>query len=297
MFKENHVHQFKQISMVKKALESKYYERNEVILATLLTIIAGENMLLLGPPGAAKSAVLVDLCQYIRDCEYFQWVLTKRTHPDELLGPYDEKEKEYGVFKRLTKNKLPEAHIAFLDETLKAEGDTLNSLLTLLNEKTIIQKGVPEKVPLISLFGASNEYPEDAELEALYDRFLIRMKVTYITDQNNLLSLLSGHSTEVANGMESISLETVKVLKQIARNVEIDTSILRAIVEIRERLFEKKIEPSDRRLKNSLKILQAHAVLREREKVTFEDLVMLKHILWTRPADQDQVTKIIDDFM
>jgi MoxR-like ATPase len=295
LFKIRDDYSLKQIKRIKRSLEEKYLERNDVILATLLTIIAGEHMLLLGPPGAAKSAILEDICGFVRDCVYFQWLLTKQTHPDELLGPYDQREKEYGVYKRLTKNKLPEAHIAFLDETLKAEGDTLNSLLTLLNERIFIQEGVPKKVPLISLFGASNEFPVDDDLTALYDRFLIRMEVSYIKDPQNLSKLLMGTSSCSNFAFESISLEDIRVLKQKARQVKIDEPIIRKVVRIREKLFQEGIFPSDRRLKNSLVILQASAVLNGREHVEPQDLYILRYILWTNPNQQEQVSNIIDE--
>lgn len=297
MFKISRNHSFSQIHSVKKSLEDKYIERNDVILATLLTIIAGEHMLLIGPPGAAKSAVLENFCSYIRDCVYFQWLLTKKTHPDELLGPFDEREKEYGIYKRLTKNKLPEAHIAFLDETLKAEGDTLNSLLTLLNERVFIQEGVPKKAPLISVFGASNEFPENDDLVALYDRFLIRMEVSYIKDSYNLTRLLSKPPKPSDSTFESLSLEDIRALKQDARKVEIDESIIGKIVRIRERLFQNGIYPSDRRLKNSLVVLQANAALNERKRVVEDDLSILRYILWTRPKEQELVDSIIDDIL
>ena len=78
-------------------------------------------------------------------------------------------------YRRLTTHKLPEAHIAFLDEIFKASSSILNTILTLMNERRFHNGREVADVPLSTLFAASNELPEDDELLALHDRFLLAL--------------------------------------------------------------------------------------------------------------------------
>src|SRR5690606_20606604 len=121
---------------------------------------------------------------------YFQWLLTRFSTPEELFGPVSLAELEKGVYKRNTANKLPEAHFVFLDEIFKANSAILNSLLTLINERIFYNNGGIVHSPLISVIGASNEYPEDENLEALFDRFLLRFELDYIQQDSHFLSML-----------------------------------------------------------------------------------------------------------
>ena len=101
------------------------------------------------------------MCGRIENANYFQWMLNKTSDPSEILGPFSVKEMENDKFMRITTGKLPEAHIAFMDEVFKSNAPTLNALLTIMNEHIFYNDGKPVDVPLISMFGASNEPPED----------------------------------------------------------------------------------------------------------------------------------------
>src|SRR5207237_6224842 len=133
-----------------------------------------EHMLLVGPPGTAKSA-LVRLFSRLIDARYFEYLLTRFTEPNELFGPVDIRAFREGVYTRRTETMLPEAEIVFLDEIFKSNSAILNSLLTILNERSFANGSKIMKVPLISMFGASNEVPNDDNLAAIFDRFLLRV--------------------------------------------------------------------------------------------------------------------------
>ena len=93
-----------------------FVERDELIKLMMLAITTGTNLLMLGPPGSGKSAVTYELCGRIENAKYFQWMLNKTSDPSEILGPFSVKEMENDKFMRITTGKLPEAHIAFMDE-------------------------------------------------------------------------------------------------------------------------------------------------------------------------------------
>lgn len=163
---------FKKIKRIQSQLIQGLVEREQTIKLTLLAALAGEHILLIGPPGTGKSLVSRRLHLVFQDTPYFERLLTKFSVPEELFGPLSIQALEKDQYTRLTQGYLPQASIAFLDEIFKANSAILNALLTLLNEREFDNGVIREKVPLISVIGASNELPEDGNLSALYDRFL-----------------------------------------------------------------------------------------------------------------------------
>jgi len=159
---------------VRRELEQKFLAKEEIIRLMMIAAIAGEHMVLIGPPGTAKSAVIRAFSRLV-DARYFEYLLTRFSEPNELFGPVDIQSFRQGVYQRVTTGMLPEAEIVFLDEAFKANSAILNSLLTVLNERRFNNGARTVKVPLISLFAASNEVPSSDELNAIFDRFLLRV--------------------------------------------------------------------------------------------------------------------------
>lgn len=155
-------------------MEQHFLDKQEVIRLLLVSVAAGEHMLLVGPPGTAKSALVRTFAKLI-DARYFEYLLTRFTEPNELFGPVDIRAFREGTYTRKTETMLPEAEIVFLDEIFKSNSAILNSLLTILNERKFANGSRIMDVPLLSMFGASNEVPNDDNLAAIFDRFLLRV--------------------------------------------------------------------------------------------------------------------------
>lgn len=177
---------------IREELTQAFLERSEVIDGALTALLSGHHVLLIGPPGTAKSMLADELCRRLHGGTYFQWLLTKFTTPEELFGAVSLRALESDEYRRVTTRKLPEAEIAFLDEVFKANSSILNAILTVMNERRFHNGRDVTEVPLISLFGATNELPEEDELQALYDRFLLRYVVGYIADDFRFLRMLQG---------------------------------------------------------------------------------------------------------
>lgn len=159
---------------IRRELDQKFLAKEEIIRLMLISAIAGEHMVLIGPPGTAKSALIRAFAKLI-DASYFEYLLTRFSEPNELFGPVDIQSFRAGSYRRVVTNMLPEAEIVFLDEAFKANSAILNSLLTLLNERRFNNGAQLMRVPLISLFAASNEVPSSDNLDAIFDRFLLRV--------------------------------------------------------------------------------------------------------------------------
>ncbi|SOC06300.1 MoxR-like ATPase [Ureibacillus xyleni] len=273
------------------SLNSMFYDRQREVEALMIALLSRQHVLLIGPAGTGKSALASMLSKFVEDSHYFQHLLTRFSTPDELFGPLSLKELEQGNFKRNIEGMLPEAQFAFIDEIFKANSSVLNSLLSLINERIFYDNGKPINCPLMTLIGSSNEYIEEGEgLEALFDRFLLRLEVTYIREEDLFISMLKDHGEPL---IPSLSLHELHHHQQQVNLVEIPDAIYHTIAKIRTSLLDEGIHPSDRRFKQSLSLLRANAYLAGRMEVERNDLLVLTNVLWNRPEERETTAKII----
>src|SRR5699024_8354843 len=279
---------------IKDALNNKFIEREKEVEAMLIALLSRQHMLMIGPAGTAKSALSAELSNIIDGSTYFQWLLTRFSTPEEIFGPLSLKDLENGVYKRNTQEKMPESHLVFLDEVFKANSAILNSLLTLINERLFYNNGQPVPSPLMSVIGSSNEYPEEGEgLEALFDRFLLRFEVDYIGDESNFISMLKGQGQE--QQMPNMTLEELENLQFLREMVNVPDEVYSTLSAIRVDLKDEGIRPSDRRFKQSLSILQAKALMEQRQEVKIKDILMLEHTLWENVEQKSLVSEIVNN--
>ena len=286
-------------------MNNLFVERDELIRLMLLSITTGTNLLMLGPPGTAKSAITYELCGRIENANYFQWMLNKTSDPSEVFGPFSVKAMENDKFLRITTGKLPEAHIAFMDEVFKSNAPTLNALLTIMNEHIFYNDGKPQPVPLISMFGASNEPPEDETLDAMYDRFIFRMNVQYVHDAANKKRMHSNYIDNRAGllGLASkttITLDELQALQQASKSVKVTKDIVNKFIRLINDLDRQAIHVSDRRQNECFKIMQGSAVLAGRNVVGLDDFKSLVYVLWEKeehiPIIESTILKMVNPY-
>src|ERR1700690_2474319 len=252
------VQAFAKLVAIREELNYLFLERGFLIDGALCALLSGSHVLIIGPPGTANSMLADELCRRIEGADYFQWLLTKFSTPEEIFGAVSLSGLEHDDYRRVTSHKLPEAHIAFLDEIFKSNSSILNALLTIINERLFHNGRERVRVPLITMFGASNELPDEEELTALYDRFMLRFTVDYVVEEFRFLKLLEGTRAAVRT---TLGFSELDELRAQTRAVEVPGSELTAIAELRRGPTRQRIVVSDRRWRNSLDVLRAHAFL------------------------------------
>lgn len=269
-------------------LNKTFVERHAEIKGIMLSVLAKTHILLLGPPGTAKSQLIITWSKLIRGAKYFQWLLTKYTTPEEIFGPYSLAALERDEYVRKTEHKASEAHFIFFDEIWKANSGVLNANLTLINERLFYNGQSPVKVPLLTLVGASNELPEeDDNLDAMLDRFILKYHVKPIVEEQNFMQMLIG---DIPDELEPIlSLEDIEILQKATKQVKMPNEMLELYAGLRRDFAANGLISSDRTYRNTIDLLRAEALFNGRDSVEEDDFEILRHALWADPKNESAI--------
>jgi MoxR-like ATPase len=253
------------------ALSDLFVGREFEVDAVIASLISGEPAILVGPPGTAKTALVEALARLV-NARYFYYLLTRFTEPDELLGPLDIRALREGRYARVTAGRLPEAEIAFLDEVFKAGSAIRNTLLDIILHRRFLNDGAYVKLPLLTLYTASNEISTDSEDQAFYDRLTIRCFVKYVepTLWEELLVKGARLATEPADLNPAMAAGQVREYKRVvdARATEIlaDPDLRAKIVSALAELKSRGLELSDRRKVKLVVVAAAYSILNAEQK-------------------------------
>ena len=304
------------------------YEKETEISLSLLAALAGESIILLGPPGVAKRMVARQLKNAFRDAHSFEYLMSRFSTPDEIFGPVSiQKLKTSDTYERAVDGYLPTADVVFLDEIWKAGPAIQNTLLTVINEKIFRNGNREMHLPLKLLVAASNELPAKGEgLEALWDRFVIRIESRPIKMEKNFRAMLlevksclevKSEERRVKNSTDlfedtisdeqigadvSISSAEYAEWSQAIDKIGVKEEVLDAISRIRKALRavnvdeaaeRRNIYVSDSPWKNIVRLLRTSAFMQDREEVDICDLLPIYHCLWQEPEERDAIRSIV----
>jgi MoxR-like ATPase len=274
------------LAEIERELGAALVEREAVTHLALVCLLARQHMVLLGPPGTGKSYLVERLLAHIGGAGGFDILMTRFTTPDEVLGPVSLAAMKAGLpQERITALMLPEAHLAFFDEVWKASSAILNALLMAMNERAVRNAGRKQAIPLMTIFGASNEMPQGDDLSAAWDRFLVRVVVGYVSERGfrRLLTLAPPPPTV------TVTLDELTALQRAASAVLLPDSLLDALEALRKALLAEGIAVSDRRWQQSMGLIRAAALMDGRATAEEDDLAVLAHVCWTQPEQQPRI--------
>ena len=196
------------IRLIMDAVSAGLIDRDYVVKMAVLAVLAGQNIFLYGPPGTAKSMLSRRLASIVRGSSYFEHLMHRFCTPEEIFGPVSLSELKKDNYERKTAGYLPEADFAFLDEIWKSSPAVLNTLLTIINEHSFHNGSKVMTVPLRSLAVASNEIPDaESGMEALYDRFPVRIPVFPVKGEDAFRHLLRQRGTDGEEEIQGITPE------------------------------------------------------------------------------------------
>ena len=283
------------LQAIRRDLDARFVGRREAAALLVLAVVAREHMLLIGPPGTAKTDLIQRFAGLIQ-ARRFSYLLTRFTEPSEIFGPLDFELFQQGSYRIKTKDMLPAAEVVFLDEVFQGSSAILNTLLTLINERRFHNGAERERTPLISMFGASSELPDDPALQAFSDRFLLRLQVESVGAARLPELLDRGWEQErrrLTEGGEppALRIEDLSELSDVLG--EVDLLPVRGILaDLVGEMLAQGVTLSDRRIVRAQKLVAAAALLREDGTARARDLWPLAHF-WTEPSDAAPVREAV----
>jgi MoxR-like ATPase len=290
---------------IEEELNEVFFERHDIVRGVLVAMLARKHVLMLGAPGTAKSFLAREISKRILNCIYFEYLLTRFTTPEELFGPFSLKGLQEDRHFRITQGKMPECHVAFIDEVYKGSSAIANSLLTIINERIFHNNGNPQKVPLQTVVAASNELPADSEeLAAFHDRFLLKYEIKAIRERGSFIQMLKNADSYVVPGTIQASMAgmkgkeeerttlTAEELEEAQKEVmqtKVTDEVRELIEKIRFQLQKDGILVSDRVFCTSQDLVKAESWLMGHTETPAEALSICQHCYWDDPKNQRDV--------
>ncbi|MDP2313456.1 MAG: AAA family ATPase [Pseudomonadota bacterium] len=270
-------------------------ERESLVEAIVLAAVAGEHVLVIGPPGTAKSEAVRRVARGLGGA-YFEYLLGRFTEPNEIFGPIDLRRLREGAVETVTTGMLPEAELAFLDEVFLGSTAILNTLLGILNERTFRRGSTVLKCPLRVCVGASNALPEDESLAAFADRFLVRVFVEPVGDAFLEALLEGGWALErTAGAIDGVGMAPLDALATAARAVDLGPA-RPALAHAVRRLRQAGVTLPDRRIVRVQRLVAAAAVLDGRTTATSADLWPIVWAVQT-PEGQSLAREVLGELL
>jgi MoxR-like ATPase len=288
---------FTKLQNFRGALNASNLEREHVVDGLLATLLSKQNAFLLGVPGTGKSDLVRNICKGITGANYFGYLLTPTTDPSEVFGPVAVTKLLKDEYTRDVSGYLPDSHIGFLDELFRGSSAILNSLLTLLNERTFNNGKTVVKTPIQSIVAATNSWPDEESLQAFADRFLFRPTVDLLRKPVSKRRLDEWALSLVDRPQvgEHLTLEELQQLQDAASEIAASEEFLDRFSGVWEMLASRNIVVSDRRRVQILKFLKAWALVQGDDELYPEHLHnSIVHIVYQTKEDQDVIIEVLE---
>lgn len=281
-------------TQARTALCNSLVERDDEIELLMLAILTREHVVFVSPPGLGKTMMATRFCDWLDAGHVFETTLSKFSEPDELFGPMHLPAYKEGRYERSIAGYMPTARIAYIDEVFNGSSAILNTLLNLMNERKFKQGNEFIDCPLDLMIGSSNQYPDattQAELNAMFDRFLFRKTVHPV--MRGMSDLLYNDLTcELPHTLSSDELVSAQAEVQ---SIFVNEATKEALGDVIYKCKKEGIFASDRRLRQCVKAIKAHAYLNGNDETTTNDLAVLVDCMWVNSEQAKTVAKIVTE--
>lgn len=269
-------------------INTKFIERDELSRILILTIFAKEHIYLVGEPGTGKTDIVSCIVSMINGTSFWEKLLDTGTKKEELFGDAALNFSEIDKTETVLGN-----HYLFLDEVPRASTFILETLLMVMNERIYQYKGRKEKLPLMSIFGASNDLVRGERAEAFDDRFPIRYEVLRIQSKENSIRYSKGEFDKSRKLNETFTLEDIEYVQDNLSTIKTNQEFHEYYYLIKKRMIANNIRISDRKIGKAIRILRVSAFLNNRTETNNSDFFLLNHIFWSTFEDLPKIKIII----
>jgi MoxR-like ATPase len=291
---ENSLSVLDKLNVLRRELNRKFLEREEIIDLVLTGIISRRHGFLGGPPGTGKTDLLKTVASAFSG-KFYRRLMSADLMPNDLLGSPDFTALKEGRVVRRLEEGIASAAIAFLDEMFKGNGRTLNALLELMEEGTISEGGSVYRSALQSMWGASNELPKDGNLKPFWDRLSLRAWVNYVSEPSRKILM-----ERSAGLVPTPTVSTVMTESELAQlqSMAVDIDFPESMVE-KLRFFlthlanEHGLMVSDRVAMSFAPILKAYALVTGRDQVDEDCFAILSYTTWCEQSDREAIQQTL----
>jgi len=282
--------------------------RDEVITQSFYALLTGEHQIIVSRTGMAKSLLARQIFSCFEGSHFFEKQLTKDTMPENLFGAYDMESMKKGKMIHNVEGSLVLSHFAFLDEIFDANDMLLRSLLSLLNEKQLVNGEQIVNSTLHSAIAAANYVRITEIMEAVLDRFLYKSYLPENRDlffQHSIDNVYQQRFGKVGIPDKKLTLGQLSYVKKVIKSRQID--IPWYVLFLKNYIINKYVEEtrnvvsdrqdytvSDRKRVKIQDTLRASAFLDSRQQVEDKDLDNLYYIICTlgREEEHKRLAKI-----
>jgi len=274
-------------------LNNKSLEREEMSKLIVLAFLASKHMFLIGKPGVGKTFLISKLKNVLQEAEIFEYLLAYDTKPEELYG-YNFVD-DNGRVQHNTEKSIIGANLLVLDEMFKASSGLLNNMLGALSQnRNFFLRGVGEiKLPLISAFVLSNEFPQDDILDPFDDRLHFRYEVVRLQKDESFKKMILKDYDTSSEFTVSFTVEEIVKCKEEFSNIVIPEDVLNFFVLLKNSIVRNELRISDRKLDDAVNIFQASAYLNGRFEVNYSDVFLMMHLSWRDFTERRKLRQIL----
>lgn len=277
--------------------EGKTFEREELIRLIMLAIFCKQHIFLFGKPGVGKTYIARLASNVFGEGHYWEILMAHDTTTEQLMGSL--KKDENGQVYRDLSDSMLDKPFPFLDEMFKGSNKVLNALLGPMLDRKYVEGRMTIDVPLVTLFGASNEFPEGEDIKPFEDRLMFRYNVLRLEDWENKIKYNNGDFDQTPQFQNRFNIEDIDIIEKESAKIEFSRVMLENYIRLQEAILKDGILISDRKFgpSQAVKVFRTSAYLNGRKSVDFSDLMLLKHIAWHSLVDKKKLDEVLHDTM